>query len=72
VVEDGVSVVGAVGEDVGGRQAVHQRQRLGGVVPLTGSEDEAQRATERVDRDVPLTRQSSSRTPQSLVRTAPF
>ncbi len=46
---------------------------MSGVVwALAAGEEEADRAAERIDRDVPLGRQSASGTPQSLVFAAPF
>jgi hypothetical protein len=72
MVEDGVGVIGFVGDYVPGAQALEQRESLGGVVDLTAGEEEAQRPAERVDGDVPLAGQSSSGTPQSLVPDPPF
>lgn len=72
MVEDGVAVVGLVGDDVASGEAVEQRERVGGVVGLAAGEQEADRSAEAVDRQVPLARQTSSGAPQSLVATAPF
>ena len=72
MIEDGVGVIGFVGDDVGGGEAGEQRESLSGVVNLAAGEDEAQRSTEAVDGDMPLAGQSSSGTPQSLVFDPPF
>lgn len=72
VVEDGVGVIGLVGDDVPWPQAGDERKSVGGVIGLPSCEDEADRPAERVDRDMPLARQSASGTPQSLVFDPPF
>lgn len=72
MVEDGVCVIGFVGDEVAGDETRDQRQSVGGVIGLTASEEEADRSTETVDRDVPLAGQASSGTPQSLVLGPPF
>jgi hypothetical protein len=72
MVEDGVSVIGLVGDDVPWPQAGNERERMGGVTGLAAGEDEADRPAQRVDRDVPLARQSASGAPQSLVFAPPF
>src|SRR5687768_3548169 len=72
MVEDGVGVIGFVGDHMPGAQAFEQRESLGGVVDLTTGEEEAQRSSERVHGEVPLAGQSSSGTPQSLVFDPPF
>lgn len=67
-----MSVIGLVGDDMACGEAGDQRQGMAGVAGLAAGEDEAQRPTEAVDRDVPLAGQSSSGTPQSLVLDPPF
>jgi hypothetical protein len=67
-----MAVIGAVGEDVAGRKAGQKRQCVSGVVRLAAGEEEAQRSSASVNREVPLASQSSSGTPQSLVLDPPF
>lgn len=67
-----MTVIGAIGDDVGGGEAGDQRQGVGGVIGLATGEEEADRPAEAVDRDVPLAGQSASGTPQSLVLDPPF
>jgi hypothetical protein len=70
--KDGESVVGLVGDHMGRREAVEQRQRLGAVVGLPRREDEPDRAAAAIDREVDLGAQSTSGTPQSRVLGPPF
>lgn len=72
MVEDGVAVICLVGDEAVGPQACDEREGMGRVAGLAAGEDEADRPSERVDRDVPLARQSASGTPQSLVFAPPF
>ena len=72
MVEDGVAVIGFVGDEVAGGEAGDERQGIGGVIGLAAGEDEADRPAEAVDGDMPLAGQSSSGTPQSLVFDPPF
>src|SRR4051794_36617990 len=70
--EDRQSVVGFVGDDMGRREAVEQRQRLGAVVGLPRREEEPDRAPAAIDREVDLGAQSTSGTPQSRILGPPF
>ncbi len=72
MIEDGVRVIGFVGDEVAGGETGDQRQGVGRVIGLPGGEEEADRPPEAVDRDVPLAGQTSSGTPQSLVPGPPF
>jgi hypothetical protein len=72
VVEDGMAVIGLVGEDVGGIEAGQQRDGRPGVTGIAAGQDEADGTAERIDRDVPLGGQSASGAPQSLVAGPPF
>ena len=65
-------IISLVGDDVGGGEAGDEGEGMGGVAGLTAGENEAQRSSEAVDRNVPLAGQSSSGTPQSLVLDPPF
>lgn len=72
MVEDGVCVIGSVGDEVAGGETGDQRQGIGGVIGLTSGQEKADRAAEAVDRQMPLAGQSASGTPQSLVLDPPF
>ena len=67
-----MGVISAVGDDIAGPEAGDQGERMGGIMGLAAGEEEADRPAQRVDRDVPLARQSASGTPQSLVFAPPF
>jgi len=72
MVEDGVTVISLVGDDVAGSEAVEQGQRIGGIAGLAAGQQEADWSAETVDRQMPLAGQASSGAPQSLIATAPF
>lgn len=72
MVEDGMGVIGLVGDDMVCSKAGDERQGIGRVAGLAAGEEEADRPAEAVDRYVPFARQSSSGTPQSLVFDPPF
>jgi len=72
MVEDGVAVICLVGDEVPGPEALDEGEGVGCVAGLAAGEDEADRPAQRVDRDVPLARQSASGAPQSLVFAPPF
>jgi hypothetical protein len=72
MVEDGVAVIGPVGDEMGRPEALDKGESMGGIIGLSAGQEEADRPSERVDRDVPLRAQSASGTPQSLVFTPPF
>jgi hypothetical protein len=68
---DGVSVIALVGDDGLGLPLPEQLHGLRAVVDLTGGDAEVDRLALLVGQQVDLRRQTSSGTPQSLVR-APF
>lgn len=72
MVEDAVAIIGLVGEHVGGIEAGQQRDGRSGIAGVATGQDESDGAPERVDRDVPLGRQSASGAPQSLIASPPF
>ena len=72
MVEDGVSIVGLVGDEVSWPEAMDEGEGMGGIAGLAAGQEEADRPAQRVDRDMPLAGQSTSGTPQSLVFAAPF
>ena len=72
MVEDGVGVIGFVGDDISGGEAGDEGERMSGVAGLSAGQQEADRASQAVDRDMPLAAQSTSGTPQSLVFAPPF
>src|SRR5690606_26569227 len=71
-VENGVGAIGFIGDDVARACPLEQRRRLGDVVRLSGGQDEADRATLGVDREVNLGAQSTSGTPQRRILGPPF
>lgn len=72
MVEDSVAVIGFIGEDMDGIEAGQERDGRSGIAGVAASQDEADGSPERIDRDVPLGRQSASGAPQSLVASPPF
>ena len=72
MVEDGVAVIGLVGDEVLWPETFDEGEGMGGVVGLAAGQEEADRPSQRVDRDMPLAGQSASGAPQSLVFAAPF
>lgn len=72
MVEDGMGVIGLVGDDVPGPHAGDESKGMGGVIGLAAREDEAQGPAKSIDRDMPFAGQSTSGTPQSLVFDPPF
>lgn len=71
-VKDCVGVVGFVGQNVTRIETCQQRDSQLGIAGIAAGQNEAYRAAERIDRDVPLGGQSSSGAPQSLVARPPF
>lgn len=67
-----MGVIGLVGDDVVGPEAVDEGQGMGGVAGLAAGQQEADRPAQRVDGNVPFAAQSASGTPQSLVFAPPF
>src|SRR5262249_41837092 len=65
---DGVAVVGLIGDDSATLHAVQHRLGRAAVVHLAAGQKKAQRASECIREQVDLGRQSTSGTPQSLVR----
>lgn len=53
-VEDCVGIVSLVGKDMTSWQVGQQRDAELGIAGIAAGQDEAHRATERIDRDVPL------------------
>ena len=72
MIEDGVAVISAIGDEVGGSQAGDQREGIGAVTGLAAGEEEADRPAKGVDGDVPLAGQSSSGTPRAWSLTPLF
>ena len=72
VIEDGMAVIGLVGEDVGRIEASQQGDSRSGIAGVAAGQDEADGSAERIERDVPLGGQSTSGAPQSLVAGPPF
>ena len=72
VIEDGIGIIGLVGDDVTGIEAGQQGDGQLGVAGVAAGQDEAYRAAEGIDRNMPLGGQSSSGAPQSLVAEPPF
>src|SRR5262245_36043928 len=68
----GIAVVGLVGNDAPGGDVFEQLRGSGDVMRLAAGENEAQRPALGIGKDMDLGRQSSSRTPQSLVLAPPF
>ena len=67
-----IAVVGGVGDHGLRLRAFYQAWRENDVVDLPGGERKTQRPPEGVDEQVDFGRQSSSRTPQSLIAGPPF
>ena len=72
MIEDGVTVIGLVGEDMGRIEPGEQRDCGSGVAGVAAGQDEADGPAERIDRDMPFGRQSASGAPQSLIARPPF
>lgn len=72
MVEDGMTVIGAVGDDMACGQTAQERDSRTVVTGITTGQDEAHWPTERIDCNVPLAGQSTSGAPQSLVADPPF
>lgn len=72
MIEDGVGIISLVGDDVVSLEAGEQRDGQPGIAGIAAGQDEPDRAAERIDRDMPLGRQSASGAPQSLVADPPF
>ena len=72
MVEDGMGVIGLVGDEVLWSQAGDEGERVNSVMGLASREQEADRTAQCVDRDMPFAGQSASGTPQSLVFAPPF
>lgn len=69
---EGLAVIGGVCDDGLRFLLVYQARRGDEIVDLPACERKAQRSAERVGEQMNLGRQSSSRTPQSLVARPPF
>lgn len=71
-VEDCMAIVSLVGKNVACGKASEQRDAELGIAGIAAGQDKTHRATEGIDRDVPLAGQSASGAPQSLIADPPF
>jgi hypothetical protein len=67
-----VAVISPVGNDAAAFEIRQKLRRSGAVVGFSAGQDEAERPPSSIGQSVDLGRQSSSGTPQSLIRSPPF
>ena len=72
MIEDGVAVIGLVGDDMGCPHAFDQRQGVTCITGLALCEQEPDRTAQTIHGDMPFARQPASGAPQSLVLDPPF
>ena len=67
VVEDGITIICLIGEDMAGIKGGQERDGELGIAGIAAGENESHRTAKAIDRDMPFARQSAIRAPKRLI-----